>query len=153
MFRNISPRFLLSLAILAASVLLLSFAMWRTPAANAQGLVEYAIILSFVPEADCSVSSYEVEASDSLRVAKLNIAGTLSRDKKQCSFIVQGYASGLGSTESISGIQVFGDSLQIRKAELNRWQTGIDFVFWADADVIAGIKDRYELRVNLYPYP
>jgi hypothetical protein len=89
-----------------------------------KALVEYAIILGFVPEADCSVSSYEVEASDSLRVAKLNISGTLSRDKTAMFvYRCRGYIERVRSvTESISGIQVFGDSLQIRKAECE--QTG-----------------------------
>lgn len=153
MFRKISRRFLLYPVMLAVILLLLASGMRWMPNASAQSLIIIALTVSFVPEADCSVSSYEVEASDSLRVVRLNVSGALSRDKSQCEFIVQGRLSQVGPVISYSGISVLGDSLQFGRAEVESWGSKIDFIFWENAQVTEGIQNPYQMKFVLHPTP
>jgi hypothetical protein len=147
MIRNISPRFLIYLAILATSLLLLASSIRWVPNVNAQGLVEYAIILAFVPEADCSVNSYEVEATDSLRVESLSVKGVMARELGQCVISVKGRLRQVGPVRSLSGISVFGDSLQLAKVEAESEGALIDFVYWSNAT----IESRYQPEFIFYP--
>jgi hypothetical protein len=110
-------KFLLYLTILIVGLLLTVMSVRWVPTASAQGLVEYAIILALVQNADCSVKSYSVQAPDEVQITELVVRGAKAREEGMCALTVQGRLRQVDPVHSFRGIKLDSETLVLREYE------------------------------------